>query len=73
MIITIQSSTETYSYAPCDALSRNPVCIIIHDSFNSKIIESQNTDEHIQAIKVILKTKLYDKYFRLKDSLYKCH
>lgn len=43
-----------------DALSKNPVCILIHDSFTRKIIlsfASQDTEEHIHAIKDILKTK----------------
>lgn len=34
-----------------DTLNRNLVCMLIHDRFNSKIVQSQNTDKHIQAIK----------------------
>lgn len=34
-------------------LSRNPVRILIHDSFAFKIIQLQNNDEYIKALKEI--------------------
>lgn len=40
-----------------DDLNRKPVCILIWNSFNSKIIQPQNADERIQAIKKILESQ----------------
>lgn len=55
-----------------DALSRNPVCMVIQDSFTQRIIESQNTDEHIKIIKEVIKTTPYDDYLIRNNILYKC-
>ena len=55
-----------------DALSRNPICMIIQDSTILKITQAQETDEHIKAIKEILQNKPYDDYLIKNNVLYKC-
>lgn len=56
-----------------DALSRNPVQMIIQVSFDSKIAHSQNTGEHIEVIQEILNTKQYENYILKNDALYNSH
>lgn len=53
------------------ALSRNSLCMIIQNSFISKIIQSRNIDKHTLAIKEILKTKSYDNCLLMHNFLYK--
>ncbi|GBL82029.1 Retrovirus-related Pol polyprotein from transposon 297, partial [Araneus ventricosus] len=40
-----------------DALSRNPVCMIIQDSLTLQILKAQNSDENVKVIKDLLKIK----------------
>ncbi|GBN00585.1 Transposon Ty3-G Gag-Pol polyprotein, partial [Araneus ventricosus] len=55
-----------------DALSRNPVCMIIQDSLTLQILKAQNSDENVKAIKDLLKIKNHhDDYIIKGDLLYK--
>ncbi|GBM28379.1 Transposon Tf2-9 polyprotein [Araneus ventricosus] len=55
-----------------DALSRNPVCMIIQDSLTLQILKAQNSDENVKAIKDLLKIKnQHDDYIIKGDLLYK--
>ena len=56
-----------------DALSRHPICMIVHDPFTLRIIQAQATDDHIQAIKQIVKTQFYDDYFVKNGVLFKLY
>lgn len=55
-----------------DGLCRNTVNMLLQNNFTSKIILSQNTDEHIQAIKKMLKTKSYENYIIKNKVIWKC-
>lgn len=55
-----------------DALSRNAIVMITQDSLTHKIIQAQETDEHVKAIKEILKSKPFDGYLTKNGVLYKC-
>ncbi|XP_035204762.1 uncharacterized protein LOC118179706 [Stegodyphus dumicola] len=54
-----------------DALSRNPVCMVIQDGITFKIIQAQGTDENIKVIKEVLQSKPYEDYCLPNDVLYK--
>ncbi|GBM54064.1 hypothetical protein AVEN_247679-1 [Araneus ventricosus] len=55
-----------------DALSRNPVCMIIQDSLTFQILKAQNSDENVKAIKDLLKIKnQHDDYIIKGDLPYK--
>lgn len=43
-----------------DTLIRNAICVVTQDSVTLKIIEAQETNEHIKTMKEILKGKPYD-------------
>lgn len=52
-------------------LSRNSICLVIQDSLTPKIIQAEESVEHIKTIKEILKVKSYD-YLVKNNVLYKC-
>lgn len=52
-----------------DAVSKNPICMVTQCSATLKLIQSQETDEHIKTIKEILKLKSYDDYLVKSDFL----
>ncbi|KAK9695645.1 RNase H-like domain found in reverse transcriptase [Popillia japonica] len=55
----------------CDALSRNPIALIVRNEFLEKIKVAQKEDEHLKAIIEILQKQPYDDYEMDKDILYK--
>lgn len=53
-----------------NALSKNSVFMVTQDGVTLKIIQAQETDEHMKAIKEIFKVKPYDECLIKNKVLY---
>ena len=55
----------------CDALSRNPLTMIIQNEFLERIRKAQREDDHLRSVMKILEDQNYEDFEICKDILYK--